>query len=81
MDFGKPIQATISLKDVQGEDGVCKREFEHGLILVNPTKELITHRLNREMYDVSSWSGEGDPAVIEEVTIGPYDAAFLMIVK
>jgi hypothetical protein len=54
-----------------------RRDFAHGIVVVNPGSSAVTLRFGRAFYDVTHSAG-GSPAAVRSVTIPGHDAAFLL---
>jgi hypothetical protein len=78
-DWGSPLSTPASVADlkVSGLE-LYRRNFENGIILVNPSAGSITYQLNGTYYDVMQKDVNGDPKSVTSVTIPSGDAAFLL---
>ena len=77
-DFGKPLRPAARLADLSVTDGVYRRDFAGGAVLVNPTQRRIRCELNGTYLDVTvARGGQASPRV-NSVEIGPADAAFVL---
>jgi hypothetical protein len=77
-NWGRPRETrrTIGALRVPGTP-LYRRDFAHGVVVVNPGSSAVTLRLGRTFYDASHTSG-GRPTAVRSVTIPGHDAAFLL---
>jgi hypothetical protein len=78
-NWGTPGAAPTTPSDLAvGTSGLLRRDFENGIVLVNPTGSPITHDLSDTFYDVVHPNASGLPSPVSSVTVGAHDAAFLL---
>ncbi|MGZ8578577.1 MAG: putative glycoside hydrolase [Actinomycetota bacterium] len=77
-NWGRPRETrrTIGALRVPGTP-LYRRDFAHGVVVVNPGSSAVTLRLGRTFYDALHMSG-GRPTAVRSVTIPGHDAAFLL---
>ena len=75
-DFGAP-QTTLNNVEqgsVAGQAGLYRRDFKNGFVLVNASASPVTYNLDKSYYKLDV---AGNPTLVQSVTIGARDAAFL----
>jgi hypothetical protein len=70
ISLGKPTKKALTVEDLKrpGCAGIYQRAYEHGLVLVNPTKAAITVTLNNTMHKVTP---KGGGAIQQDGSVTP----------
>lgn len=75
-DLGAPARTVTSTAQTKVADSALhRRDFSRGMVLVNPSGQTETFRLDRAYFDVSAG---GVPRLVTSVTVRPGDAALLV---
>jgi hypothetical protein len=77
-NWGAPAGNPTSIDDIDLGNGLYRRDFANGIVVVNPGESPVTYNLGATYYDVNSLNGSGDPSAVTSVTIAKNDAAFLL---
>ncbi len=78
-DWGSPQGNPTRLADlaVPGTP-LYRRDFQNGIVVVNPSASRVAYDLGRTFYDVVNKDALGRPRAVTRITVGPADAAFLL---
>jgi hypothetical protein len=78
-DWGQPHGSPTGIEDLRiGQTSLFRRDFDNGIVIVNPSAAPITYTLEATFYDVVNKDGSGVPRAVTQVTIPAQDAAFLL---
>jgi hypothetical protein len=78
-DLGTPQGAPTGPGDLKiAGTNLYRRDYANAVVLVNPTLNAITYQLDTTLWDVTTKDANGLPKAVASVTVGGYDAAFLL---
>jgi hypothetical protein len=78
-NWGSPQGSPTALADVDiSGTPLYRRDFQNGIVIVNPSSSSVTYTLSGTFYDVVNKDASGNPRAVTRVTIGAKDAAFLL---
>jgi hypothetical protein len=76
--WGAPLTTPASLADLAVADsGLYRRDFENGIVVVNPQTTEQTYQLDGTYYDMVNRAEDGSPRPVTSITLASGDAAFL----
>lgn len=78
-NWGSPRETVADVAKLQVPGlGLYRRDFDNGIVVVNPGNESITYRLGATFYDVLRPNASGQPTAVTSMTIPAHDVAFLL---
>ncbi len=90
IDLGRPIKRIHSIRDIEAKDGLFRRAYEKGEVIVNPTSNSVTIDLRKKMYKVIPEGGGPVPKdgrvkgrlhyeKAEKLKLGPWEGVVLLV--
>lgn len=78
-DWGRPLTTPGNVEDVRvAGTPLYRREFDNGIVVVNPGGSAASVSLGGTYYDVVRRTSSGEPRAVTSITVDRKDAAFLV---